>query len=492
MTFRCTLAFLIFGWGALNAEENSLAAAEKILRQFNENTHFYGLYTKDKKIGWASIRYTFKPEKLFQMQEVTTLFLPQAKGEELPVEKHVSESTDSFRGTAPFDHVGSTKRSVEVQKGTEKLIRHLQLQSEGKLIRVTETVGGEQGLQSSSGFIRGFQYRATELFALSGWLQSNPAVNQTFEATRFDPNSLSLTSVVYRLEKILKRDLGTSVFETYVVESMTTTSDLVVKGRGEYDTKGTMLWFECPGFAMRLEPEDAAKDVSAGYVVPPEDIPARLSGKLAELELKSPVLLEVPKKNYSFTSSPNQTVEKLENTLRIHLGKKPEPTSPVDSNERQGNLMKEAYAPSSLVSLEGLVRNALVGAKTDREKALAVLQIANGFLVPKSTTGDLTLEEILKSRSGDCSEYATLVTALSRTVGIPCRSVYGFLIVADRDFLEGHAWNEMLIDGAWTPVDATTNQIVQGGTHLYVGNTEADLVQAAEALRGTIFKVLSK
>ncbi len=62
----------------------------------------------------------------------------------------------------------------------------------------------------------------------------------------------------------------------------------------------------------------------------------------------------------------------------------------------------------------------------------------------------------VQRRSGDCTEYAYLATALARANGLPARMVGGF--VADRVAAprqdEYHNWAEVFVDGAWWLLDA--------------------------------------
>jgi hypothetical protein len=62
----------------------------------------------------------------------------------------------------------------------------------------------------------------------------------------------------------------------------------------------------------------------------------------------------------------------------------------------------------------------------------------------------------LINRRGDCTEYADLVVALARAVGIPARMVGGY--VTDRDAApkpqDYHNWAQLYLGGAWRTVDA--------------------------------------
>jgi hypothetical protein len=69
---------------------------------------------------------------------------------------------------------------------------------------------------------------------------------------------------------------------------------------------------------------------------------------------------------------------------------------------------------------------------------------------------DLGAAAAMRSLSGDCTEYASLLVAMCRINGIPARVAGGFLAprnVAPRA-RESHDWAQVYVDGAWMTVDA--------------------------------------
>ena len=68
--------------------------------------------------------------------------------------------------------------------------------------------------------------------------------------------------------------------------------------------------------------------------------------------------------------------------------------------------------------------------------------------------GTLSASEVLKLQSGDCTEHSSLFAALSRSVGIPVKMVYG-LVMNPSGQLFFHNWNEAFADGKWVSVDST-------------------------------------
>lgn len=61
-------------------------------------------------------------------------------------------------------------------------------------------------------------------------------------------------------------------------------------------------------------------------------------------------------------------------------------------------------------------------------------------------------DEVLASRRGTCAEYAILLTALARAVGIPARYVSGYVYV--HGAFGGHAWTQVLVGEQWIDLDA--------------------------------------
>lgn len=81
------------------------------------------------------------------------------------------------------------------------------------------------------------------------------------------------------------------------------------------------------------------------------------------------------------------------------------------------------------------------------------------------TTVDTTSADFFESRTGVCQDFAHLMLALCRSLGIPSRYVSGYLYDAQRGGLRGahesHAWVEVYLPGrGWLGFDPTNRQIV--------------------------------
>ena len=81
------------------------------------------------------------------------------------------------------------------------------------------------------------------------------------------------------------------------------------------------------------------------------------------------------------------------------------------------------------------------------------------------TTVDTTSEDFFEGRAGVCQDFAHLMLALCRSLGIPARYVSGYLYDSSRGHLRGahesHAWVEVYIPGhGWQGFDPTNRQVV--------------------------------
>jgi transglutaminase-like putative cysteine protease len=110
---------------------------------------------------------------------------------------------------------------------------------------------------------------------------------------------------------------------------------------------------------------------------------------------------------------------------------------------------------------------------------------------PEHTEVDSPIDHVLEARRGVCQDYAHVMIALVRNLGIPCRYVSGYLFhrVEDRDRSAqdaSHAWVEALLPGlGWVGFDPTNN-LVAGERHIRtaVGRDYADVPPTKGVYKG--------
>ena len=100
--------------------------------------------------------------------------------------------------------------------------------------------------------------------------------------------------------------------------------------------------------------------------------------------------------------------------------------------------------------------------------------------------------DVMRNRSGDCNEYAELLTTLGRALNIPTRTIIGLAYTEERaPAFALHAWNEVLLDGVWRALDPTWNQTTVDATHLRLPDTSGSLLQGITSLNELSFEVVS-
>jgi transglutaminase-like putative cysteine protease len=141
----------------------------------------------------------------------------------------------------------------------------------------------------------------------------------------------------------------------------------------------------------------------------------------------------------------------------------------------------EDLASSELIRLDDPLLQELAAnvddSLTPRQTALALEKLVHATIQQTSfSIAFASSSDVLKSKRGDCTEFAVLLTALCRTKKIPARVVLGLVYAPFRpmesqqnsdknisnennsDNAEAgmlfHLWNEVLIDGIWQPLDA--------------------------------------
>ena len=109
---------------------------------------------------------------------------------------------------------------------------------------------------------------------------------------------------------------------------------------------------------------------------------------------------------------------------------------------------------------------------------------------PSSTQVDSPIDEALSNRAGVCQDFAHIMTALVRHVGIPCRYVNGYLFhreEEDRSLEDAsHAWVEVYLpEIGWVGFDPTNNLIAEERhIRVAVGRDYADAPPTRGVFRG--------
>ena len=112
-------------------------------------------------------------------------------------------------------------------------------------------------------------------------------------------------------------------------------------------------------------------------------------------------------------------------------------------------------------------------------RALAGAIYASCAYEPGSTDISTTADAVLAGRRGVCQDFAHLLIALCRGLGLPARYVSGYLYDSDKPadaILASHAWAEVFLDGrGWLGLDPTHDRATGSlYTRVAIGRDYAD------------------
>lgn len=256
-------------------------------------------------------------------------------------------------------------------------------------------------------------------------------------------------------------------------------------------------------FELRAEPEHVAKAERSGELPDFfEEVSIRSDRKLGEspqlteleIELTAPEGKPLP----DLPDTVNQKVTRSADGRSLNISITPGSAPPVKATdaEREENLKATPRYPADQEKVKALAARAVKGATDDRQKVQRLLKFTDRH-IPDHLGGEaLTVMDLLEKPRGDCSAHALLFTALARAAGIPAREAGGWMYMGD-DYqtFGGHAWNEVILDGHWVPVDPTWTQMQLDAGHIQEhggGNDGRMLESMIPGLKARVISVKKK
>ena len=201
---------------------------------------------------------------------------------------------------------------------------------------------------------------------------------------------------------------------------------------------------------------------------------------------------------------------------RLYLTANPisDPEAPTDA------LLETLQYPIAHPSVTRLARQAVDASTSPGEQLARLVDFVHNYIAYRPRGPERTVLETITERSGDCTEYANLLTTLARSLGLPARTVMGLAYgesrrsqpddpghsftqrrgrdeaqsnslyrYGPRPRLAFHAWNEVAVDGVWRAVDPTWNQVRADATHLPMPDNQAALLQSMQSSNALRFRV---
>ena len=186
--------------------------------------------------------------------------------------------------------------------------------------------------------------------------------------------------------------------------------------------------------------------------------------------------------NTAFASDFRQEVKNFDakaKTFELHVSGSHGPVKGVAPQPAPG---KEFLGSSYFINwdnpgVKGHAAKAVAGLPADAsawDKARAVERWVKAHMKAMEFSQAMaTADEVAKTLSGDCTEFAMLGAAMCRVAGVPSRTVMGLVYANGKDgkaYLAYHMWFEVFADGQWLPLDATLGMGGVGPGHVKISD----------------------
>ena len=148
----------------------------------------------------------------------------------------------------------------------------------------------------------------------------------------------------------------------------------------------------------------------------------------------------------------------------------------LPESDRRRYLQSNAWVQSDLPEIRDFANRHGHGRSQAQIMNNLVAAVRDHMTGPVDYLGYGTAAGVLRTRSGDCTEFAVLLAALARARDIPTRVAYG-LVYADRfsgkkDVFSPHAWVQVWTGTRWQSYDAGLGEF--DATHLAVSLGDGD------------------
>jgi hypothetical protein len=162
----------------------------------------------------------------------------------------------------------------------------------------------------------------------------------------------------------------------------------------------------------------------------------------------------------------------------------------LDTAGRAPFLKPDRFVQSNDPSIRAVADSIRAAAHVDGwPLARTIASWVNDYIVNKGMEqGYASALDVMRTRSGDCTEHSLLAVAVLRAAGIPARPVVGLAFGESEHAFVGHMWAEAYVDG-WRTLDALDERLDPIRLRVYAPAAseslgERDLMRAYGAIAG--------
>jgi hypothetical protein len=316
--------------------------------------------------------------------------------------------------------------------------------------------------------VRDIDFTLADDIAIEHWMTRRPQPGDVIRSRLFDPSEAKLDLQVNKIVSSKESLVGGVKVHFYEVDTLSKLHE--IKTLSRYDDQGTVLSAIIAIFELRKEPEAQAKNTEYS-----QDLfvlgMAKINQGLGQTDRLRELVVEIGgKEGEVLEDGPRQSVTDENGKRLLRLGKRYGKQQKATAADIQEALAETNAYPIANPKVKALADKVTAGARTDEEKVAKIVAFVHDFIRPRLSGDVPNIHDLLERKQGDCKSYALMFNNLARAAGVPSREVAGLLYVGDDvKAFAGHAWNEVVLNGVWVPVDASLGETELDAGHICFG-----------------------
>jgi transglutaminase-like putative cysteine protease len=433
------------------------------LRAFIQRSQYrqaYGIYLGDRKVGWALAELKLGTRKNREAAlDSSQMHIRVLMGGE-PSQSDSTE-TDAYALEEDGALVEARERQTENKVETRRTV-----QRQGDHVVITTRVAGLKTVRRMPLPKENLEMDR----ALERWLRTPPALGERFESWSTDWGEDDIN----RRETYTYKGRRTAAYDGAEVEvSVVSLNTDGMEMECLLLPTGQMFQGQIGGlFALRAEPLATAKDLSRATPVDYlEALAIKVDQDLGFASRVEKLSLEVRGLgSFKMPSTHRQVVQSDgPDRVRIELRRdfRVDKSAPLTAPQRRQFLQSTVAIQANDKTILALARRITEGETEPVKAAEKMVAWMQGNLKQVQGANAATAREVLRTKTGDCTEHSLLFVTLARASGIPARPVGGVAFAHEHQpRFYWHEWAEIHDGRQWVTIDPTWNEIYIDATHL--------------------------
>ena len=456
---------------AKSLEYTVLSDAEvKYLLQFYSdiNDLWFGIYVYDsegveEKIGymhlWSEEESSFSSYKKAVIIDNTDMHIEMFTGEVVETSDFITQQI--YQADPPYNLLYEFES--ETYGGSKLTTTSTRQKDSMKIIR-------SDGFNKETTILKDFDFRLNHFLSTLKFdlpkqnFVGNTVISKQYTAGQFDDLTMTLS-------EIKEQTVNGVVYKYSVYDAVWDDGEFPISGQMVVDENMIPIsfWMKDALLEMRLEDKEIAQDITNQRdfflynTIPLDRDFYQILENNSHTYVKN-IFLEIHGNyNNQFPTAIQQEVIQVDGVNYLVLGNdyfeseygiREEATK----SDVQKNLEKKDFDPIDDPMIINLAKKGIKDATNVDDKIINLLSFVDDYIEDTYVVGSVTtVYDIIEQKSGDCSEHSFLFNVLARSIGIPSRMVSGYAYDPQSQSFGGHAWNEVVVDGYWLPVDPMWN-----------------------------------